>query len=137
VPGVPRRGRRRPPVTTLGPLPPEGSAAALGRRHTLPLRQWPITLVLAVAAAGLLTTWSGHFRPGLLTVGAAMLLGGLLRLGLPDVGLLAVRSRFTDVTLMFLLGGAIVLLTLVAQPDPWLRVPVLENIGRLIGHPMR
>ncbi|BAJ28867.1 hypothetical protein KSE_30560 [Kitasatospora setae KM-6054] len=132
-----RRGRRRPPATTQGTLPPEGSAAALGRRHTLALRQWPITLVLVVAAAGLLATWAGSFRLGLIAVGAALLLGALLRLGLPDVGLLAVRSRFTDVTLMFLLGGAIVLLTLVAQPDPWLRVPALENIGRLIGHPMR
>ncbi|MFD7733190.1 DUF3017 domain-containing protein [Kitasatospora phosalacinea] len=137
MPGVTRRSRRRPPVTTRGTLPPEGSAAALGRGHTLPLRQWPITLVLLVAAAGLLITWQGHFRLGLLAVGAAPLLGALLRLGLPDVGMLAVRSRFTDVVLMFVLGGAIVLLTLVAQPDPWLRVPVLENIGRLIGHPIR
>ncbi|RAJ38956.1 hypothetical protein K353_04056 [Kitasatospora sp. SolWspMP-SS2h] len=137
MPGATRRGRRRPPATTEGTLPPEGSATALDRRHTLPLRQWPITLLLAVAALGLLTTWAGHFRLGLLLVGAAPLLGALLRLGLPDVGMLAVRSRFTDVTLMFLFGGAIVLLTLVAQPDPWLRVPVLENIGRLIGHPLR
>ncbi|WP_081951948.1 DUF3017 domain-containing protein [Kitasatospora phosalacinea] len=137
MPGVKRRGRRRPPVTTRGTLPPEGAGAALGRGHVLPLRQWPITLVLAVALAGLLATWQGHFRLGLLVLGAAPLLGALLRLGLPDVGMLAVRSRFTDVTLMFVLGGAIVLLTLVAQPDPWLRVPVLENIGRLIGHPMR
>ncbi|MFD8593680.1 DUF3017 domain-containing protein [Kitasatospora sp. NPDC059646] len=130
-----RRTRRRP-VTTEGTLPPEGSAAALGRGHTLPVRQWPITLVLAVAALGLLITWAGNFRLGLLAVGAAPLLGALLRLGLPDVGMLAVRSRFTDVTLMFALGGVIVLLTLVAQPGPWLNVPVLDNIGRLIGHPV-
>ncbi|MEV4561563.1 DUF3017 domain-containing protein [Kitasatospora sp. NPDC049285] len=135
MPGIKGRSRRRP-LNTEGTLPPEGSAAALGRGHTLPLRQWPITVVLAVAVIGLLVTWAGHFRPGLLVVGGALVLGALLRLGLPDVGLLAVRSRFTDVTLMLVLGGAIVLLTLVAQPDPWLRLPVLENIGRLIGHPV-
>ncbi|MFJ5232881.1 DUF3017 domain-containing protein [Kitasatospora sp. NPDC088391] len=134
--GLKRRGPRRPPATTEGTLPPEGSAAALGRGHALPLRQWPITLVLAVVLTGLLITWAGDFRLGLLTVGAAPLLGALLRLGLPDVGMLAVRSRFTDVALMFLFGSVIVVFTLVAQPDPWLRVPLLENIGRLIGHPV-
>ncbi|AUG77676.1 hypothetical protein CFP65_2860 [Kitasatospora sp. MMS16-BH015] len=131
------RSRRRPEKTT-GTLPPEGSAAALGRSHTLPVRQWPITLVLGVAAVGLAITWFGSdldngFRYGLLTVGGSLLLGAVLRLVLPEVGLLAVRSRFTDVTLLTVLGGVIVVLTLVAQPDPWLSLPVLDNIGQLMG----
>lgn len=126
------RSRRRP-VSTTGTLPPEGSAAALGRSHALPVRQWPITLVLAVAGIGLAITWFGDFKTGLLTVGAAPLLGAVLRLVLPEVGLLAVRSRFTDVSVLAVLGGSIVLLTLVAQPDPWLQLSLLDNIGQLVG----
>ncbi|MDH6124195.1 DUF3017 domain-containing protein [Kitasatospora sp. GP82] len=126
------RSRRRP-VKTTGTLPPEGSAAALGRSHVLPVRQWPITLVLGVACLGLAITWFGDFKPGLLTVGCSLLLGAVLRLTLPEVGMLAVRSRFTDISVLAFLGGVIVLLTLVAQPDPWLHLSVLDNIGQLIG----
>ncbi|MEV4611856.1 DUF3017 domain-containing protein [Kitasatospora sp. NPDC049258] len=127
-----RRSRRRPQRTT-GTLPPEGSGTALDRGHALPVRQWPITLVLAVAAVGLAITSAGDFKVGVLTVGSSLLLGALLRLALPEVGLLAVRSRFTDVTVLTFLGAVIVLLTLVAQPDPWLHLPLLDNIGKLIG----
>lgn len=125
-------------MKTTGTLPPEGSAAALGRGHTLAARQWPITLVLAVAGIGLAITWFGSdlkngFKYGLLTVGCSLLLAAVLRLVLPDVGLLAVRSRFTDVSVLAVLGGVIVLLTLVAQPDPWLRLSLLDNVGQLMG----
>jgi hypothetical protein len=130
------RSRRRP-VRTTGTLPPEGSAAALDRSHPLPVRQWPITTVLALVAAGLAVTWFGDFKYGLLIVGGAVLVGALLRLVLPEVGMLAVRSRFTDVTVLTFLGGAIVLLTLIAQPDPWLRLSVLDNIGQFIGRQRR
>ncbi len=128
------RSRRRP-VRTTGTLPPEGSRAAMGRDHALPFRQWPISLVLAVVGIGLFVTWTGdgRFRYGLLIVGGALLLGALLRAVVPEVGMLAVRSRFTDVLLLTLLGGAIVLLALLAQPDPWLSVPALEDFGKYIG----
>jgi len=134
APGRVRRSRRRP-VKTTGTLPPEGAAAVLDRSHSLPVRQWPITLVLVVACFGLATTWFGNFRIGLLMLGVSLVMGAVLRLVLPEVGMLAVRSRFTDVTVLLFLGAAIVLLTLVAQPDPWLRLPLLDNIGRLIGRP--
>ncbi|MFC8453668.1 DUF3017 domain-containing protein [Kitasatospora sp. NPDC057223] len=134
----PARTRRRP-VRTTGTLPPEGSGAALGRPHTLPVRQWPITLVLTVVLTGLAVTvfanFQDGFKYGLLVVGGGILLGALLRLVRPEVGLLAVRSRFTDVIVLLVLGGGIVLLTLVAQPNPWLEVPLLDNIGKLIGRP--
>ncbi|MEV8096282.1 DUF3017 domain-containing protein [Kitasatospora sp. NPDC085879] len=128
------RSRRRP-LKTTGTLPPEGSAAALGRGHSLPVRQWPITLVLAVAGLGLAVIWFSDFKIGLLLVGIALLLGAGLRAALPEVGMLAVRSRFTDVGVLAFLGGMIVLLTLVAQPDPWLHLAVLDDIGRLVGRP--
>lgn len=134
----PARSRRRP-VKTTGTLPPEGSRAALGGGHALPVRQWPITLVLSVVGAGLAVTWFADFkdgfRYGLLILGCGVLLGAVLRLVLPEVGMLAVRSRFTDVIVMGFLGASIVLLTLVAQPNPWLEMPWLDNIGQLIGRP--
>ncbi|WP_407989917.1 DUF3017 domain-containing protein [Kitasatospora sp. CMC57] len=120
-------------MKTTGTLPPEGSAAATDGSHPLPVRQWPITMVLGLVAAGLGITCFGDFKYGLLTVGGAVLIGAVLRLVLPEVGMLAVRSRFTDVTVLTFLGGAIVLLTLIAQPDPWLRLSVLDNIGQVIG----
>ncbi|AUY51391.1 MULTISPECIES: DUF3017 domain-containing protein [Streptomycetaceae] len=134
----PVRSRRRP-VKTTGTLPPEGSAAALGREHALPVRQWPITLVLLVVGAGLAVTWFADFKEGfkygLLILGGGVLLGAVLRLVLPEVGMLAVRSRFTDVIVLSFLGLSIVLLTLVAQPNPWLEIRLLDNIGNLIGRP--
>ncbi|MCX4748576.1 DUF3017 domain-containing protein [Kitasatospora sp. NBC_01287] len=97
------------------------------------MRQWPITVVLAVAGLGLLDAWLDDFRYGLLTIGGGMLLGALLRLLLPEVGLLAVRSRFTDVLVLLFFATVIVLLALVVQPDPWLRLPAVEDIGSYIG----
>ena len=41
---------------------------------------------------------------------------------------LAVRSRFTDVLTYGVLGVGIVLLALMAQPDPLIRIPFLEDI---------
>lgn len=128
------RSRRRP-LKTTGTLPPEGSAAALDGSHSLPARQWPITLVLAVAGFGLAVTWFGDFKIGLLVLGGSLVLGAVLRLVLPEVGMLAVRSRFTDVGVLVFLGGVVVLLTLVAQPDPWLHLSVLDDVGRLVGRP--
>jgi hypothetical protein len=46
---------------------------------------------------------------------------------LPDVGMLAVRSRFTDIVTYAILGLAIVLLALMAQPKPWLTIPYLKD----------
>ncbi|MFD0528616.1 DUF3017 domain-containing protein [Kitasatospora arboriphila] len=99
------------------------------------MRQWPITLCLAVAGLGLAVIWFADFKIGLLIVGLALLLGAALRAALPEVGMLAVRSRFTDVGVLTFLGGVIVLLTLVAQPDPWLHLSWLDDIGRLVGAP--
>jgi hypothetical protein len=42
--------------------------------------------------------------------------------------MLAIRSRFTDVITYGILGAAIVLLALMAQPDPLIRIPFLEDI---------
>jgi hypothetical protein len=90
--------------------------------------------VMTTVAVGLAVTVLGAFRPGVVTIGAALLLGSVLRLALPDVGLLAVRSRYTDVTLMGVLGLAIVLLALAAQPNPVFTVPLLSDLTSFLGH---
>ncbi|MFI9269201.1 DUF3017 domain-containing protein [Kitasatospora sp. NPDC052896] len=105
----------------------------MDRGHPLPIRQWPMTLVLAVVTIGLGLTCAVDFRYGLLTIGGGLMLGALLRALVPEVGLLAVRSRFTDVLVLLVLGLAIAVIALLAQPDPWLQIPALEDFGHYIG----
>ncbi len=71
------------------------------------------------------------FRVGAILVGAALLLGAVLRRTVPSVGMLAVRSRFTDMITYGVMGGLIVLLALMVQPGPWLRIPFLEDVLHL------
>jgi hypothetical protein len=67
---------------------------------------------LAVVGAGLAVGAAGWWRLGAWVIAAGVLLAGLLRLVLPArrAGLLAVRSRRLDVTLLLGLGGALALL---------------------------
>lgn len=67
------------------------------------------------------------FRIGTILIGVALIGGAVLRLVVPSVGMLAVRSRFTDLVTYGLLGVLIVMLSLVAQPKPWLDIPLLED----------
>lgn len=83
--------------------------------------------MLALVGLGLLLTAFDVFRYGTILIGGALLVGGVLRWTLPDVGMLAVRSRFTDLVTYGVLGMAIVLLALMAQPDPWLEIPFLDD----------
>jgi hypothetical protein len=50
-----------------------------------------------------------------------------MRWMLPSVGMLAVRSRFTDMLTYGVLGIAIVVLALMAQPNPLLKIPFLDD----------
>jgi hypothetical protein len=86
-----------------------------------------VLAVLGLAGVGLLVTAFGQFRLGTLLIGVALLGGGALRWLLPDVGMLAVRSRFTDIVTYGLLGLVIVMLALMAQPKPWLQIPFLKD----------
>ncbi|HEY3478956.1 MAG TPA: DUF3017 domain-containing protein, partial [Streptomyces sp.] len=87
-----------------------------------------ILLVISGTAVGLIVTATGAFRPGTIIVGVSLLVGAILRWAVTAVGMLAVRSRFTDVLTYGILGVAIVLLALMAQPDPLIRIPFLEDI---------
>ncbi|WVG07540.1 DUF3017 domain-containing protein [Streptomyces iakyrus] len=125
--GRPRRVTRRFPLFTKDTARPEGGGRAAPRDAPAPARQWPVLAVLGLAGLGLLVTAFGQFRIGTLLIGAALLGGGALRWLLPDVGMLAVRSRFTDIVTYGVLGTVIVMLALMAQPEPWLQIPFLKD----------
>lgn len=125
--GKPRRATRRFPLFTRDTARPEGGGRAAPGDAPAPARQWPILLVLSLVALGLLLTALDVFRYGTILIGVALLGGAVLRWTVPNVGMLAVRSRFTDLVTYGVLGVAIVLLALMAQPDPWLEIPFLDD----------
>lgn len=77
-------------------------------------RRWlwrlPITLVLVCVGVSVALVAFGHFRIGAVSLGGSVLLATLLRAVLPDpyAGMLAVRSRWTDVITLGVLGVALV-----------------------------
>ncbi|MER6613201.1 DUF3017 domain-containing protein [Streptomyces xantholiticus] len=129
-PGRPA-GSRRPPAVTRDTARPEGGGRAARGDAPAPARQWPLLGVLSLTGIGLLivgtNAFADAFRVGTMLIGAALILGAVLRRVTPSVGMLAVRSRFTDMITYGLLGTVIVLLALVVQPKPWLDVPFLED----------
>ncbi|MFE9696943.1 DUF3017 domain-containing protein [Streptomyces sp. NPDC006270] len=131
--GRPRRSRRFPRFTRDTARPEGGGRAASGDAPA-PARQWPLLTVLCAAGLGLLIVvldpFDQAFRIGTILMGGALIAGAVLRWVVPSVGMLAVRSRFTDLVTYGLMGTLIVLLALVAQPAPWLDVPILEDAVR-------
>lgn len=128
----PATGRSREAAAlTTDTARPEGGGRAAGRDAPAPARQWPLLAVLSTAAIGLLIVatdpFDEAFRIGTILIGVALIGGAVLRLVIPSVGMLAVRSRFTDLVTYGLLGVLIVMLSLMAQPKPWLDIPFLEN----------
>ena len=81
-------------------------------------RQWPLLLVLACGAVGVVLIIVSHWRRGAMMIGGATGLAGLMRLVLPErvIGLLAVRGRFWDAAVTGLAGLAIIILSLVVPP---------------------
>lgn len=131
-PEGPVRTTRRFPMFTRDTARPEGGGRAAS--GAAPVRQWPFLAVLGTTAFGLLLVavdaFGIGFRLGTLLIGLALIAGAVLRRLVPSVGMLAVRSRFTDMATYGLLGTAIVLLALMAQPGPWLEIPFLESAVR-------
>ncbi|MEU9921132.1 DUF3017 domain-containing protein [Streptomyces griseoluteus] len=125
--GRTRRMTRRFPLFTKDTARPEGGGRAASGDAPAPARQWPVLVVLSAVALGLLLVAFDVTRAGLLLIGAALLAGAAMRWTLPGVGMLAVRSRFTDIVTYGVLGLAIVLLALMAQPYPLLEIPFLKD----------
>ncbi|WP_405601262.1 DUF3017 domain-containing protein [Streptomyces sp. NBC_01410] len=128
---APKAPSRRPPSLTQDTARPEGGGRAAPGDASAPARQWPLLTVLALAGLGLVIVgtdaFADAFRVGTILIGVALVTGAVLRRILPSVGMLAVRSRFTDMVTYGLLGTVIVLIALVTQPNPWLDVPFLED----------
>ncbi|OYN95670.1 hypothetical protein CGZ94_10890 [Enemella evansiae] len=82
------------------------------------LNQWPLLVVVAITAIALIVVARGHWRWGSGLFGAALCLGGLARLVLPRrmAGLLQVRGRAFDVTVLLGAGIAIIVLALAVPP---------------------
>jgi DUF3017 family protein len=125
--GRPRRVTRRFPLFTRDTARPEGGGRAAPRDAPAPVRQWPILAVTGTVGLGLLLTALDLFKFGTLLIGVALLAGGVMRWMLPDVGMLAVRSRFTDLVTYSVLGVTIALLAMMAQPNPLLEIPFLDD----------
>ena len=81
------------------------------------LRELPLALIICGAALGLVIIGLHHFRWGNLVIAGSLLAGAFLRLVLPTrrAGLLAVRSRFTDIVTMSAMGGSLMLLALITR----------------------
>jgi hypothetical protein len=81
------------------------------------LGEWPLALIIAGVALGLVIIGLHHFRWGNLLIAGSVLAGAFFRLVLPTrrAGLLAVRSRFTDVVTMSAMGGSLMLLALITS----------------------
>ena len=124
----PARTSRRFPLITRDTARPEGGGRAAPGGAPAPARQWPLLAVTGGVGLGLLIVALDAFRAGTLLIGLSLLAGAVLRWALPGVGMLAVRSRFTDILTYGVLGAVIVLLSLMVQPDPWLEIPFLEDV---------
>lgn len=128
--GEPVRTTRRFPSVTRDTARPEGGGRAAPGDAPAPARQWPLLTVLVTIGVGLLLVAFDVTRVGLLLVGLALLGGAVMRWCVRSVGMLAVRSRFTDMLTYGVLGFLITLLALMVQPKPWLQVPFLEGLMR-------
>ena len=74
------------------------------------LRQVPVTVVLGVLLLGLVAVTAHAWRHGTQVIGAALVLGAVLRVALPtrQAGLLVVRTRVFDATVLLVLGVGLV-----------------------------
>jgi hypothetical protein len=110
----------RPKKERPGTYTPEGGTSPVGPAG---IREWPAVLVFATLAVSLLCGSIFGFRTGSIMIGTTLVLAALLRLALPEVGVLAVRSRFTDIAVLLVLAAAVILLGLSIAPPvvdlPW------------------
>jgi hypothetical protein len=110
---APEREADEPRIVAATPQPSaQRSSRARGFFGELPL-----ALVICGVGVGLLVIAMHHFRWGNLAISISVLAGALFRLVLParKAGLLVVRSRFTDVVTMGIIGGALMVLAAVTS----------------------
>ena len=85
------------------------------------LRAWPLLVVLAGVVGGLVLATLGQetWRAGCLLIGASLAVGAVLRVALPDreAGLLQVRSKAFDITVLVVLAVAVIVLAIAVPPE--------------------
>jgi Ca2+/H+ antiporter len=88
------------------------AAARRRRRRGGWLREWPIALVMLGVVVSLILIALDAFRVGSILLAGSVLLAAFLRLLLPekDAGLLAVRAKRIDVSVLVALGIALSIL---------------------------
>jgi hypothetical protein len=120
TPGRAARRRAESRRGAGGTFVPEGGTSPAGPAG---LREWPAVLVLALLAGSLVAGALFGFRPATVMIGVTLVVAAILRICVREVGILAVRSRFTDVAVMLVLGAAVVMLGLSIPPAvvelPW------------------
>ncbi|MEU4668898.1 DUF3017 domain-containing protein [Amycolatopsis sp. NPDC023774] len=93
------------------------------RPHTK--RSWtvhvPFGLVMLLLLAAALRILQYHWREGAVLVGAALLVGGVLRLLLPEdrVGLLAIRGKVVDIVTYAALCAAVLYIAFTITGGPF------------------
>jgi len=109
-PGPPDDAAADPPMLAVEPQRKRGKVAAF-------FGEIPLALVICGVGVGLVIIAMHHFRWGNLAISMSVLGGALFRLVLPSrtAGLLAVRTRFTDVVTMGFIGGALMVLAAVTS----------------------
>ena len=77
-------------------------------------------VVLAMAVVGLGITGFGSWRTGVSWIGSALLVASAGRLVLSErsAGMLRVRRRWSDVTMMALVGVALIVLAVIVPDQP-------------------
>lgn len=81
-------------------------------------RQWPIIVVLTGVVIALVLVGLDYFRRGSVVLAGSVLLAAFLRLLLPDreAGMLAVRSKRVDVTVLGVLGALLAIFAFWVPP---------------------
>ena len=89
---------------------------AFGRRMLR--RQWPILTVAALGLVALVLVAAGFWRRGALMIGIGVGVAAALRLLLPDerAGLLVVRSKAVDVSMLAAVCAAVVYIAFTIDP---------------------
>jgi hypothetical protein len=108
------------PGSHRGDSAPPSGTSSLARTARELAAEWPFSVVFGTATAAVIVIAFGVLQHGLALLGAALLLGSILRFILSPAraGLLAVRRRGTDVVTMALLGAIMLVLSVVPYNGP-------------------
>lgn len=100
----------QPPVD---PLPDEEAYEPPPRHHPSTIGGFCYLLVLALTGVGIVISSTGDWRLGVKWVGAALILGAVVRLVLrrKDAGMLAVRNRAVDAAMLSGVGVTLIFLS--------------------------